>query len=46
MMLAITYLVLLYTEVFNKLVGDDQACLGENVTAYDLFVLVTAGYSA
>ena len=40
------YLILLYTEVSNKLlVGDDQACLGENVTAVDLFVLAMARYS-
>ena len=40
------YLILLYTEVLNKLlVGDDQACLGENVTVVDLSVLATAGYS-
>ena len=45
MMLAITYLVLLYTKVLNKLVGDDQARLGENVTAHDLLVLVATGYS-
>ena len=40
------YLILLYTEVLNKLlVEDDQACLGENVTVVDLFVLTAAGYS-
>ena len=43
----VMYLILLYTEVLNKLlVGDDQACLGENVTVIDLSVLATAGYSA
>ena len=40
------YLILLYTEVLNKLlVGDDQTCLGENVTVVDLSVLATAEYS-
>ena len=40
--------VLLYfcIRLWNKLlVGDDQACLGENVTAVDLSALATAGFS-
>ena len=46
MLAIVTYLILLYTEVLNKLlVRDDQACLGENVMVVDLFVLAVAGYS-
>ena len=33
----------LYSGFFSiNLVGDDQACLGENVTADDLFALASA----
>ena len=32
----------LYSGFLINLVGDDQACLGENVTADDLFVLASA----
>ena len=43
-----------YSGIFRiNLVGDDQACLGENVTAYDLFApdsawqpVQLAGYQA
>ena len=31
-----------YSGFLINLVGDDQACLGENVTADDLFVLTSA----
>ena len=31
-----------YSGFLINLVGDDQACLGENVTADDLFVLASA----
>ena len=38
----ITMCSYIYSGFLINLVGDDQACLGENVTADDLFVLTSA----